>query len=217
MKKVILIFFSFLLFAVRGQTFDPTNPDEDLLKKLVLSKINAKRVKRKGKELVLNEALQQTADQYVATFRYQRFENSAENKRRFKKNIRKQARINGYKNAFVDFHIVSQNAMNYYGKQFYYDKDDTETSTHLFMGKKPSKKEKEEPGYKAVPVKTLTYDDLASIIARNFVRDDGYFSSLNNGFDKYGFALAVDGKTIHRNKIPKVKVILIVGGNRINW
>lgn len=197
--------------------FDPVNPDEGLLRELIMQKINAKREKRKLKPLTLHNALQQTAEQYIAQFRYTRFENNQENKKRLRKHIKKNCQAAGYKNAYLDFQIRAQHAMNYYGTHYYYDKEDTETSTHLFLVRRPGKTEKSKPGYKPVYMKTYTYDELATLIVRVFVRDDGFFSSLNNGYDKYGFALTVDKRTLYRNRIPQVKVLLILGGNRINW
>ena len=217
MRKLFLIIILFSRFDSFCQVFDPTLPNEEYLKELVLQKINAKRLKRKGKELVLNSALQHTADQYISKHRYKKFENTADNKTYTGKRIKKAAKINGYKNAFIDFQIVAKNAMDYYGTRFYYDKDDSDYATHLFLGTKPTRKEKEEPGFKLIPMKNITYDELATQIARSFIRDDGYFNSLNNGYDKYGLALTVDAKTLYRRRIPVLKVILIVGGNRITW
>ncbi|MBA2613819.1 MAG: hypothetical protein H0U95_17790 [Bacteroidetes bacterium] len=107
--------------------------------------------------------------------------------------------------------------MHFAGSKFYYDKEDTETTTHLFLGEKPSKKEKAEDNFKAYPVKLYSYQELAEAIARQFISDEGTFKILNNGFDKFGFSLAVENRTLFKNRLPKIKAIIIVGGNRITW
>ena len=87
----------------------------------------------------------------------------------------------------------------------------------MFIGNKPSKKEKEDEKFKTNPVKLYTYTELADLIAKQFISDEGAFKILNNGFDKFGFSLAVEQRTLFRTKIPKIKAIIIVGGNRITW
>lgn len=217
MKALFVIFFVVLCVKSEAQQFDPVSPDEALLKQLVIQKINAKRAKRKMKPITSDLALQQTSEEYIARYRYKKFESSGENEQFIRKKIRKKCVRNGYKSGFLDFQITTQNAMNYYGKRFYYDKNDTESTTHLFLGNRPSKKDKEDLGFKPEYMKVYTYEELANFILRHFIKDDGYFTNLNNGFDKYGFSLTVDKKTVFRNRIPKIKAILILGGNRITW
>lgn len=210
---MLLCFTDFLV----AQDFDPVKPDYGLLKSLVLEKLNQKRVKKKNKGIISNEALQKTADNYIATLSANKLEKNEKNKIRISKKIKKNCLINGYRNAFIDYHITSINCMNFSNKLFYFDKEDTETSTHLFLGSKPTKKEKADEKYVSKPIKLYTYDQLADLIVKQFVTDEGNFKILNNGFDKYGFSLAVEPRTLFRHKIPRIKIIIIVGGNRITW
>jgi hypothetical protein len=183
----------------------------------VLDKINSKRERKAKNNLKNNDALQLTSDNYTQMLRANKLESNTKNKTRINKKVKKSCKINGYKNAFIDYHITSIDCMNFKGKVFYFDKEDTETNTHLFVGKKPSKKEKEDEKFKTNPVKLYTYLELADLIAKQFVSDEGNFKILNNGFDKYGFSLAVEQRTLFRTRIPKIKAIIIVGGNRITW
>ncbi|MES2396350.1 MAG: hypothetical protein V4549_10125, partial [Bacteroidota bacterium] len=176
-----------------------------------------KRSRKSMSNLVNNASLQLTSDNYTTVLRANKFEKNAENKTRINKKFRKTCRFNGYKNGFIDYHIASVKCVNYRGSKFYLDKDDTETSTHLFVGKKPSKKEKEEKDFKAIPLKPYSYNELADILAKQFISDEGTFKILNNGYDKFGFSIAVEKRTLFRNKIPVIKAIIIVGGNRITW
>lgn len=197
--------------------FDPTAPDYELLKELVLEKLNQKRTRRAYKILENNNALQITADNYTKVLRARKLEKNSENKTRINKKFKKNCRTNGYTNAFVDYHIASIPCIHLSGTKFYYDKEDTDTPIHLFLGEKPSKKEKSEDNFKAYPVKLYSYQELAEAIVRQFVGDEGTFKILNNGFDKFGFSLAVEQQTLFRNRLPKIKAIIIVGGKRITW
>lgn len=167
--------------------------------------------------LVSNSPLQVTADNYTAVLRASKFEKNTENKIRINKKFKKNCKRNGYKNGFIDYHIASVKCMNYRNSEFYFDKDDTETPTHLFVGKKPSKKEREEKDYKATPMKPYTYNELSEVLAKQFISDEASFKILNNGYDKFGFSIAVEKRTLFRNKVPVIKAIIIIGGNRITW
>ncbi len=188
-----------------------------MLKQLVLEKIDQKRSKKTTLNLNNHEALQTTADNYTAVLRASKLEKNSANKEKINKKFRKNCKKNGYKYAFVDYHILSVPCVNLKSFTYYYDKEDTETSTHLFIGKKPTKKEKADEKFQANPVKLYTYQALADIIVRQFITDEGTFKILNNGFDKFGFSLAVEQRTLLRKKIPIIKAIIIVGGNRITW
>ena len=203
--------------SLSAQDFDPIKPDYDLLKQIIIDKFNQKRTRQHHLQLTPNESLQLTADSYVNTFTENRLQKNSKNVLRINKKVKKNCKRNGYKNTFVDFHITSIRCMNYSSSEFYYDKEDNETSTHLFVGKKPTKKEKSEGKQPPVQIKPYTYNQLADLIVRQFVTDEGSFKILNNGFDKFGFSLAVEQHSILKNKIPKIKVIVILGGNRITW
>ena len=217
MKISIIILIYIFSSSLSAQDFDPIKPDYDLLKQMIIDKFNQKRERKSHKQLKNNEALQLTADNYVKVFSENRLQKNTKNKLRISKKVKKNCKLNGYKNTFVDYHIAAINCMNFAGSNFYFDKEDTETSTHLFIGNKPTKKEKEDAKFTPNQVKLYTYNQLADLIIRQFVTDEGSFKVLNNGFDKYGFSLAVEQRTIFRNKIPKIKIIMILGGNRITW
>lgn len=213
---MLIIAFIFSL-SLTAQDFDPVNPDYDLLKQLVLEKIDQKRSKKTTAPLINNAALQTTADNYTAILRASKLEKNSENKAKINKKFKRNCKSNGYQYAFVDYHIMSVPCMNARNSAFYFDKEDTETTTHLFAGKKPTKKEKAEEGFQARPIKLYTYQALADIIVSQFVTDEGTFKILNNGFDKFGFSLAVEKRTLFRKRIPALKAIVIVGGKRITW
>lgn len=211
---ILVLLFTRFSYA---QDFDPTKPDYDFLKQLVIEKLNQKRNKKAKTDLIINNALQETSDNYTKVLRASKLERNSENKIKISKKIKKNCTANGYKNAFIDYHITSIPCVNFKNTIFYFDSKDTETNYHLFIGNKPTKKEKADEKYKAVPIKLYTYQELADIIIKQFITDEGTFKILNNGFDKFGFSIAVEQKTLFRKKIPKIKVIIILGGNRITW
>jgi hypothetical protein len=203
--------------SLSAQDFDPTKPNYDLLKQLVIEKLNQKRNRKSKINLIQHQALQTTSDNYTRKLRASKLEKNSSNEIRISKKLKKNCKANGYRNAFVDYHITSLPCVNSKGFKFYYDREDTETNTHLFMGNRPTKKEKEKDTYKSTPIKLFSYNELADLIAKQFMKDDGSFKILNNGFDKFGFSIAVEQSTLYRNRLPKIKIIIILGGNRITW
>ncbi len=183
----------------------------------MLEKINIKRARKVKTVLKNNAALQLTSDNYAQTLRASKFESNSNNRARINKKIKKACKFNGYRNAYVDYHIASVNCVNFKGSKFYLDREDTETNTHLFIGDRPTKKERADEKFKSNPIKLFTYQELADLIVKQFISDEGTFKILNNGFDKFGFSLAVEQRTLFRSKLPKIKAIIIVGGNRITW
>lgn len=213
--KIILILF--ICKSINAQNFDPVNPDYDLLKSLVIEKVNKKRVKKNKSVIIINEGLQVTAESYVAMYSSSKLQKSSYNNLRVGKKIKLYCKANGYDNAFMNYDIASVNCMNFGNSKFYYDKEDEDSSTHLFQGNKPTKKERLDPSFKKNEVKLYSYNELAELLVKQFINDEGNFKILNNGYDKYGFALSVERRTLYKNKIPKIKLILIMGGNRITW
>ena len=209
-----------IVIALRcsAQIFDPLQVNCAYLDELVIDALNHKRAKKSKPPLVVNEALQKTANYYTSVYVLRKFENTGENKVRFRKNFKKLCIQNGFRTRLIDFSINSCNAINYFGSEFYVDKEDETSNLHLFYGsKKPSKKEKSDEKFKSVPLKQYTYQQLAEIIANSLMHDEGYFKSLNKAYDQIGLSCVVDPKSLVGKKIPKTKIILIVGGRLINW
>ena len=124
---------------------------------------------------------------------------------------------NGYTNHLQKVMIKFTRSVNYIKGELYYDKDDSETETHLFYGKKPAKYEMKLPGFKRVAVKAYTYGKLADIIARNFFNDNRIKNCLNRGYTDYGCSCYLESKTLNRRKIPIIKSVFILGGKRITF
>lgn len=221
MKRRCTIWLFCLLLAVEGLyagVFDPLRPDYDQLNKLVIQYLNQKRAQKGKATLVANASLQKAAVSYTDKFVLRKFENSDENRMRISKKVKKACLANGFHSKLIDFSINTASAVNFYGRAYYLDREDSTSDLHLYVGnKKPSRKEKEQDNFKSIPIKQFTYEELAEVIAKKFMHDKGHFKTLNNAYDQIGISCVVEPRSLGGHKLPQIKAIIVVGGKLINW
>ena len=75
------------------------------------------------------------------------------------------------------------------------------------MEKGLQKKEKAADKFKGNPLKIYTCRKLADLTANQFISDEETFKILNNGFDKFGFSLAVEKKLCSKISFQKLKLL----------
>jgi hypothetical protein len=199
------------------QTFDVNQPNYELLNSLIINYINDKRSEKQKQNLQENEALQKTAFYFTHQLRLKRIERMMDERRVLKRKVYLQSWKNGFQSSLVEVSITFNKAVNYEGGSFYFDGKDTETTAHLFYGKRPSKKEKADNDFKLKPIKDYTYSELAELIAENFLRDNRSIKVLNKGYSLIGCSTSLEKNTVNRNRLPLIKAVFILGGKRITW
>jgi hypothetical protein len=214
---ICFILFSSFNVNVGGDVFSVNQPDYNRLNTAIIEFINAKRAKKSGVNLESNDALQKTALYFTQTLRLTKFERLMNERRILKRKVSVQSWKNGYTNTMVDVNITFTEAIHFKGGDFYYDRSDTETNSHIFYGKKPGKKEKEEEGFKLRPVKDYTYEELAEQIAQDFLKDNRSSKALNEGYTNIGCSCSLEKNTVNRTRIPLLKAVFVLGGKRINF
>lgn len=198
--------------------FDPLKPDYTLLNQLILEKINQKRAIKNKPSYILNEHLQKSADFYTQKYVLKKFENTSENKLFINKKVRKICRDNGYNPRLIDFSLNKFRAIKFFGKNYYYDKDDDKSPLHLYLGsEKPTKKEKKKDDFESKPLKLYNYEELAEIVAEKIMHDSGRNKALNGAYNQVGLSCVIEPKSIGRKKLPELKTMMIIGGKIITW
>jgi len=218
---LLAICFSFSSFKplkkAGGGDFDVYHPDYNYLNELVIEKINAKRQLRNEVLLARQSALDETALYLTRDLKLSRLQRLMSDRRVMQKKVALISWKKGYPNNLLMVIVTMNHAVNYDGGKFYFDKKDTETTSHLYYGDKPSKKEMEKPGFRLVPVKDFTYDQLAEMISHKFLIDKRSFKCLNAGYDLVGCSCIIEQRTLNHHKIPMIKAVFILGGKRINF
>ena len=200
-----------------GDGFNVNSPDYDRLNSLVLEKINLKRESKSETPLEFSASLQKTALYFTRDLRLRKFEQLRNERKVLMQKVRLLSWKNGYTNTMLNVVITQQNAVNFGGGKFYHDRDDTETNSRLFYGDAPSKAEKKKPDFTSRPIKDFSYDELAEIIAKQFLLDKRIFKCLNSGYSLVGCSCYLEKKTVNRKRIPILKAIFILGGKRLNF
>ena len=214
---IIPIILSWSFRIEEGDMFNVSQPDYNGLNSRIIEKINERRLKKKESLLELNNSLQLTALYLTRDLRLSKFEKLMDERRILKRKTYVQSWKYGFQNTILDVTITLNKAINFKGGSFYYDKTDTETSNHLFYGEKPTKREKEEEGFKTRPIKDYSIDQLAEIIANSFLLDSRTSKCLNSGYSLLGCSCYMEKNTVHRNKIPMIKAVFVLGGKRITF
>ncbi len=197
--------------------FNVFTPDVEQLNALVLQKINEKRLKRNALPLEVSKPLQQTAVYFTHNYKGSNFISLRSDRKKYLRKADLVSYKYGYTNTLLNVIISTSNGVDYKGGSFYYDKTDTETNSHLFYGKRPTKKEREAPNFKLYPVADLTYETLADRIADIFLRDRRSLKCLNAGYSLVGCSCKIEEKTLKRNKLPVIKAVFVLGGKRIDF
>jgi len=210
-----------LLFAGPGldslcaQELDVFNPDYDGLNSGIIEKINNRRLAQQQQALEHSLSLQKTALYLTRDLRLTRFERMQNNRKVLERTAYLKSWKYGNSYTLMTVVIATHYAVNFRGGRFYYDRKDTETRSHLFYGDKPSKKEKEAPGYKADPVEDFSVNELADRIAGKFLRDKRAMKCLNAGYTVMGCSCTLEKNTVGRRRVPVIKATFILGGKRL--
>jgi len=96
------------------------------------------------------------------------------------------------------------------GKSFYYDPKGNAGGLNLYKGKSPKTKEERE---NQIALSNFTQEELVAIFIQRI--DRKMLSNLKKGNISFvGMSLELDENTLHRTKIPTVRVVLIFGAKR---
>lgn len=101
-------------------------------------------------------------------------------------------------------------------RDFHYNKKGVEGGFNLYKGKYKPKATKEDPEPTEVPLEAYMYDELLQLIKTQFIRKkvNRYLSEKN--IAAFGYYIQLDESTVQKNKIPKLKVLIILGEKRFS-
>ncbi|WP_343603789.1 hypothetical protein [Fluviicola sp.] len=100
---------------------------------------------------------------------------------------------------------------------FHYNKNGPEGGFNLYEGKTKPKKTKEDPEPEEVPLDFYTYEQIQQRIHRELSRRKAYRYFNEKQVAAFGYCIQLDKSTLHTSKIPKLKVLLILGEKRFSY
>lgn len=100
---------------------------------------------------------------------------------------------------------------------FHYNKTGLDGGFNLYEGKSKPKATKEDPEPKEVPLEAYSYEEIQQLIRTQFTRKkiNRYLSEKN--ITAFGYYIQLDESTVNRSKIPKLKVLVILGEKRFSY
>lgn len=100
---------------------------------------------------------------------------------------------------------------------FHYNKKGAAGGFNLYKGKSKPKKTKEDPEPEEIPLELYSYDEVQQLIKKQLSRKKVYRHLSEKQVSAFGYYMELDEKTVNRNKIPKVKVLIILGEKRFSY
>ena len=100
---------------------------------------------------------------------------------------------------------------------FYYNKKGPDGGFNLYEGKSKPRATKTEPEPKEVSLEAYRYEEIQQLIQKQFTRKkiNRYLAEKN--IAAFGYYIQLDESTLHKNKIPKLKVLVILGEKRFSY
>lgn len=104
--------------------------------------------------------------------------------------------------------------------KFHYNKKGAEGGFNLYKGKSKPKATKEstetdEP--KEIALEAYNYEEIQQLVRTQFTRKKIYRYLAEKNIAAFGYYIQLDESTVHRNKIPKLKVLVILGEKRFSY
>lgn len=201
------LFFGFLNQAderVAIKTFDV-----EILKQLIFDKVNETRVKKGVKALVIDDKLDELCLKYNNGFEGRNFKNTSSIERKIERTLFAKAKRKGFKGGLIMPIVGDAHAMDFNEKgEFFLDKLQTDSEFMLFAGKKPKKSDVD---YQYREIESLTYAQFADRILRELTSENRK-QLYSKAFKWTGFHLQWYYKSLYKRRLPRVKMICIVGG-----
>ncbi|MFM7022913.1 MAG: hypothetical protein ACKOXB_08035 [Flavobacteriales bacterium] len=199
----------FFASGVADKILTVADTDPELLNATVFHAINKMR-QQKGKEALLHSPeMQKLAASYMGKVENRNFASADVIRKKFLKNILKDAKENGFKGTLLDLNVLQSQAVDYNGKTFFYNKKDQSTELHLFYGERPTKQDKKQDR-EAIP--NYTYKSFAENLVTALLKLDKENKTTSKAYKYSACVLQWDYSSLYKKKIPQIKLIQVVGG-----
>lgn len=103
---------------------------------------------------------------------------------------------------------------------FYYNKKGPDGGFNLYKEKsKPRPRKESAAGDKPteIALEAYTYTEIQQLIQTQFARKKVNRHLSEKGIAAFGYFIQLDETTVHKNKIPKLKVLIILGEKRFSY
>lgn len=100
---------------------------------------------------------------------------------------------------------------------FHYNKNGPNGGFNLYEGKSKPRATKEVPEPEEVSLEAYSYDEIQQLIQTQFTRKKINKYLFQKQIAAFGYHMELDQSTVNRSRIPKLKVLLILGEKRFSY
>ncbi|MNJ85597.1 hypothetical protein D3C87_30720 [compost metagenome] len=101
--------------------------------------------------------------------------------------------------------------------KFYYNKKGAEGGYNLYDGKNKPKKTKKNPEPEEIALEEYSYEEIQKHISNQLSRKRVYRYFSEKNIAAFGYYIQLDQSTFQKNKVPTLKVLLILGEKRFSY
>ncbi len=200
---------SFFSSGIADKTLTLSSADPELLNATVFHTINQLREKKGKLPFEYSPELNKVAQSYLEKMEKRKFTNPEAIQSKYVKIILNDAKAQGFKGTLVNMNAQQYQAIDYNGKEFFYNRKDSTTQLKLFYGKMPVKNEKHP---ERDSISCYTYKAFAEQIVDEMLKNDKQKVTLSKAYKFSSCVLQWDYSTLYKRKIPQIKLIQVAGG-----
>lgn len=183
--------------------------NEHLLNTVVFDLINTQRVEKGLDSLVFEEALSTASRKFQSKFEFRRFTTPEKVEKKIDRTLHAETKKLGFKGGLVLPIAAQSNGIAYdEGQLYFFNKKDTETEFHLFYGVKPKKKDVNQDRDE---IPHHSYTSFAKDMLENLSASHKK-KIFSKSYKWGGLHLQWYYKSMNKNRIPQMKMILVLGG-----
>lgn len=200
---------SFFASGLADRVLNVNTADPELLNATVFHTINQYREKKGRDPFEYSQELYNLTKEYMDKNEKKKFTNGEAIQKRYSKVILNDAKNKNFKGTLVNLNALEFQAVDYNGKEFFYNKKDSTTAMHLFYGKMPVKNEKKPERDSIV---CYTYRSFAEAMVNELIKNDKQKITSSKAYRFSACVLQYDYSTLYKKKIPQIKFLQIAGG-----
>jgi hypothetical protein len=199
----------FFASGLADKTLNVNSADPELLNATVFHAINLLREKKGRTAFEYSDELYKMSKEYMDKMEKKKFTDPEAIQKRYAKVMLNDAKTKGFKGTLVNMNAIEYEAIDYNGKEFFYNRKDSTTALHLFYGKPPVKNEKKP---ERDSIACYTYKTFAGALIEELVKSDKQKITTSKAYRFSACVLQWDYSTLYKKRIPKIKLIQVAGG-----
>lgn len=209
LRVLVLLFCTFQVLLGQEDIVDPSSLDQTKLEEEIFKELLKYR-QGKGQSVEMEDDLDKLSNDFQLLFQSRHFYSASKYQARINKEIsNKVASGLKYPGTLIESVVCSEDAIAYKGGKFHFHRTDNQSTHKLYYGERNTNNQ----GYENL-IPFETYNGLAKKVVASLISGPSKKMIKSGAYRDIGISTIIDYKTLHRNRIPQVKIIVILGGDQ---